>query len=423
MPFDADPRRSRIAVIGGGISGMAAALMLQPGADVTLYEAEPRLGGHARTVIAGRNRDQPVDTGFIVFNYATYPHLGRLFRELEVPVARSDMSFGVSIDGGRIEYALRTVSSLFAQRPNLLRPGFLRMLRDIDRFNRRAAATARDGQTVGQLVDTLGLGDGFRRHYLRPFCGAIWSTPELDVDAVPASMLVRFFGNHGLLGLTGQHQWWTVKGGSIEYVKRLRQRLETEGVRVLERTPVRGVVRDEAGALVHAAEAEPVRFDQVVFACHADQALGLLDRPTAAEQRLLGAIRYRANRAVLHRDPSQMPKRRACWSSWVYRTSGTPGDGIGVTYWMNRLQNIPEADPLFVSLNPVGPIPDALVQDEVVFRHPMFDAPALRAQAGLAAIQGQNRTWFAGAYLRNGFHEDGIASALRVARLMQVPAW
>ena len=280
-----------------------------------------------------------------------------------------------------------------------------------------------DGQTVGELIAALGLGAGFRDHYLRPFCGAIWSTPEMDVDAFPATMLVRFFRNHGLLGLTGQHQWWTVQGGSVEYVRRLAQRLEAGGVRIARGAPVARVVRTGTGCVVHVEGRAPEAFDQVVFACHADTSLALLDRPTAGETRLLGAIRTHANRAVLHRDATQMPRRRACWSSWVYRTTGRPGGGIGVTYWMNRLQNIPEDEPLFVSLNPSEPIPDRLVYDDTVFRHPVFDAAALRAQQGIAAIQGENRTWFAGAWLRNGFHEDGIASAVRIARRMRVPAW
>ena len=422
MPLDAGPERQRIAVVGGGIAGMATAFVLAPHASVTLFEAEPRLGGHARTMLAGRSGDRPVDTGFIVFNYATYPYLGRLFRELEVPVSRSDMSFGVSIDNGRMEYALRDLRALFAQSRNVVRPGFLAMLRDIERFNRLAEGSVRDGQSVGALVAALGLGEAFRRYYLRPFCGAIWSTPEVDIDAFPAALLVRFFRNHGLLGLGGQHTWWTVKGGSIEYVRRLAERLMADGVQLRTGAPVRAVVRtDESVTVVADGAAQP--FDQVVLACHPDKALSILDRPTAAERRLLGAIRSRANRAILHRDPAQMPRRRACWSSWVYRTAGRPQDGIAVTYWMNRLQGIPEDDPLFVSLNPVTPIPDALIYDETVFRHPGFDDAAIRAQEGIATIQGENRTWFAGAWLRNGFHEDGIASAMRIARLMRAPAW
>ena len=235
MPYDADPISQRVAVVGGGIAGLSAALALALAghARVTLYEAERRLGGHARTVIAGRRGDRAVDTGFIVFNHATYPHLGRLFRELEAPVERSDMSFAASLDGGRIEYALRDLGGLFARRRNAMSPAFLGMLRDILRFNRGAEAAVAEGQTVGELIRTLGLGDGFRRMYLRPFSGAIWSLPAAEVEAMPAELLVRFFRNHGLLGLTGQHSWWTVSGGSRAYVDRLARRLEAGGVRLL----------------------------------------------------------------------------------------------------------------------------------------------------------------------------------------------
>lgn len=424
MPLDAGRKPERIAVVGGGISGLSAALALQGHARVTLYEAEPQLGGHARTVVAGRRGDQPVDTGFIVFNHATYPHLGRLFRELDVPIQRSDMSFGASLDGGRIEYALRDARALFARPGNALSPTFLGMLRDILRFNRAAEASVTEGQSVGALIDALGLGEGFRRLYIRPFCGAIWSMPDAEVDEFPALLLVRFFRNHGLLGMTGQHAWWTVSGGSRAYVERLARRLAADGVALRTGAPVRGIARDAAGVTIATGGvgAGAERFDQVVLACHADEALRLLDAPDAAERRLLGAIRFRSNRAVLHADPTRMPRRRACWSSWN-ALAGTGQRTASVTYWMNRLQALPEDDPLFVTLNPGTPIPETLVYDETVFRHPVLDLAALRAQEGLAAIQGENRTWFAGAWLRNGFHEDGIASALRVARGLGVPAW
>lgn len=424
MPFDfRRPEPQRIAVVGAGIAGLSAALALRERATVTVYEAEPRLGGHARTVIAGRRR-LPVDTGFIVFNHATYPHLGRLFRELEVPVERSDMSFGASIDGGRVEYALRDMRSLFAQPRNAFSPAFVGMLRDIVRFNRGAEAAVSEGQTVGGLVEALGLGDGFHRLYLYPFCGAIWSTPDAEVEAFPATLLVRFLRNHGLLDLTGQHQWWTVSGGSRTYVDRLARRLDAGGVGLRTGTPVRAILRDATGVDVIAAGSEPERFDQVVLACHSDQALRLLSQPSGAETRLLSAIRYRPNRAVLHADPAQMPRRRACWSSWNHRSEPQgAGGGVGVTYWMNRLQNLPEDDPLFVTLNPVTPIREDRIYDATEFHHPVFGPDAIRAQAGIAAIQGENRTWYAGAWLRNGFHEDGIASAMRVARAMGVPAW
>lgn len=425
MPFDIRPDPPRVAIIGGGISGLSAALVLRAHARVTLYEAEPRLGGHARTALAGRRGDQPVDTGFIVFNHATYPHLGRLFRELGAPIERSDMSFGASLVSGgrRIEYALRDARGLFAQPRNLLSPAFLGMLRDILRFNARAEAAAREGETVGELVTRLGLGDAFRRLYLRPFCGAIWSSPGTEIDDFPAAPLVRFMRNHGLMDLTGQHQWWTVQGGSARYVELLARRLEAGGVVLRPGAPVRAVLRDPAGVSVLAAGAEPERFDRIVLACHPDQALRLLAEPGAEETRLLGAIRTRPNRAVLHADPGQMPARRACWSAWVYRGEAEERGPVGVTYWMNRLQNLPDGDPLFVTLNPSRPIRAGLIYDETEFRHPVFDRAAIRAQAEIGAIQGENRTWYAGAWLRNGFHEDGIASALRVARAMGMPAW
>ena len=426
MSFDAMPSGAqRIAIIGGGISGLASAYLLAPHHAVTLYEAAPRLGGHARTVIAGQRGDQPVDTGFIVFNYANYPHLTRMFQELDVPVAKSDMSFGASINNGQIEYALKNLRSLFAQPSNLLRPGFARMLRDIMRFNSRAEAMAQnDTATIGELMDDLGLGAWFRNYYLMPLCGAIWSTPPSEIRAFPARALVQFFRNHALMDATNQHQWWTVDGGSVEYLRRLEQFLRGRGVAIRAGTAVRKVERDLSGTggrvVVHTDAGAEAPFDQVIMACHSDQALRLLAQPTAQENAALGAIRFQDNQMILHRDVSQMPRRRAVWSSWVYKADTTrPEPAIGVTYWMNRLQNIPESDPLFVSLNPSIPVQDSLIYDQKTFRHPVFDAAALAAQHQLGAMQGDNNTWFAGAYTRHGFHEDGFASARRIVRLLE----
>jgi uncharacterized protein len=420
MSFDAPPiREQRIAVIGGGISGLAAAYLLAPNHAVTVFEAAPRLGGHARTVMAGLRGDQPVDTGFIVFNYANYPHMTRMFQTLDVPVAKSDMTFGASINGGQIEYALRNLRSLTAQKRNLFRPGFLRMMRDILRFNEKAEALARDDTaTIGALMDEMRLGDWFERYYLMPLCGAIWSTPPDEIRAFPARSIVQFFRNHALLSASGQHQWWTVDGGSIEYLRRLEHHLRGRGVAIRTGTPVTAVTRNGGVCMVRAVGAEMI-FDQVIFACHSDQALRLLAQPTEQERAALSAIRFQDNKMILHRDSRQMPKRKAAWSSWVYKAdTARPEPAIGVTYWMNRLQNIPETDPLFVSLNPCDPVPDHLIYDQTTFRHPVFDAAALAAQRDLTAIQGQNNTWFAGAYTRHGFHEDGFASAVRIARLM-----
>ena len=412
----------RVAVIGGGISGLATAWLLSQRCRVTLYEAVPRLGGHARTVVAGRYGDQPVDTGFIVFNYANYPHLTALFRDLDVPVQRSDMSFGVSLDGGRLEYALRSGNALFGQRSNLARPGFYAMIRDIMRFNQQAEAVAeaRPDASISELLDVMGLGGAFRERYLYPICGAIWSTPSARIGDFPAQALMRFLRNHALLSAGGQHQWWTVSGGSQSYVSRLAAALDARQVSLRPGTPVRQVTRDDRHVQVMTDGEAPETFDQVVFACHADVALSLLEAPSADERRALGAVKFQDNHAVLHRDARLMPNRRRCWSSWVFRSEpGAPADvPVGVTYWMNRLQGIPDSDPMFVTLNPQQDIPDELIYDQNTFRHPVFDLGALDAQGKIAALQGQNRSWYAGAWLRNGFHEDGFASAVRIARQM-----
>jgi len=420
MSFDAPFRPARrVAIIGGGISGLAACWLLSRNNAVTLYEAEPRLGGHARTVMAGKRGDQPVDTGFIVFNYANYPHLTRMFQDLDVPVAKSNMSFGASIDHGRIEYGLEDLGALLAQRRNLARPGFLRMLRDILRFNARAEAFAKDTDaTIGDLMSELQLGRWFRDYYLVPLSGAIWSTPPEQILSFPARALVQFFRNHALLSAQGQHQWWTVEGGSREYVSRLEAALKAQGADLRVSCPVRSV-RRTGGLVTVVTDGAAETFDEVIFACHSDQALRLLDQPTETEHRALSAIRFQDNAVYLHRDVAQMPKRRKVWSSWVYQAeTGVKRTQIGVSYWMNRLQNIPEEDPLFITLNPARDIPDHLVYDQNTFRHPVFDLAALKAQGRLREMQGQNNTWFAGAYTRHGFHEDGFASAVRIARAL-----
>lgn len=418
MPFDlARGAPQRIAIVGGGISGLASAWLLSRHHRVTLYEADTRLGGHARTVVAGKNGDRPVDTGFIVFNHVNYPHLTGLFRDLDVPVAKSDMSFGVSLDGGRVEYALRSGNSLFGQRRNLVDPRFYLMIRDILRFNdgaERAVAVAPE-ITIAGLIQAMGLGARFRDHYLYPFCGAIWSTPTRDIGSFPARALLRFMRNHGLLSRAEHHQWWTVEGGSRAYVERLAAALRRYEVNLRPGAPVQAITRKDGTVILQAKGAEAEVFDHVILASHADQTLSLLTDADAEERKALSAIRFQPNHAVLHADPSVMPRRRNCWSSWVSRSDG-PGETVGVSYWMNRLQNIPESDPLFVTLNPGQGIDESLIYDEVTFRHPVFDHAALEAQARIAAMQGNRNTWFAGAWLRNGFHEDGFATALRVAR-------
>ncbi|WP_103332735.1 NAD(P)/FAD-dependent oxidoreductase [Pseudotabrizicola formosa] len=416
MPFEtiaSAPRR--IAIIGGGISGMSAAHMLGDTNQVVLFEAAGRLGGHARTVMAGKHGDQPVDTGFIVFNTVNYPHLVALFDKLAVPVAKSQMSFGASIDGGRIEYALASLDTLFAQRRNLLNPKFIGMIRDILHFNKHAVALAKPGMVIRDLLAALGTGDYFRDYYITPFSGAIWSTPTKGILDFPADAMIRFFDNHRLLHTEGQHQWYTVQGGSVQYVQRLQASLARQGVDLRLGAGVAGVRRQDGMVHVRAQGAEWEAFDHVIFATHSDDTLSLLSDATPAERATLGAIRYQPNEAVLHRDESLMPKRRKTWSSWAYvEPKGGPGERIDLTYWMNSLQPIPQDDPHFVTLNSNRAIREELIYDSTIFRHPVYDAAALSAQTAIRQMNGTANTWFCGAWMKNGFHEDGIASAVDV---------
>ena len=421
MPFEQfGPAPRRIAVIGGGISGMAAAHMLADRNSVVLFEAESRLGGHARTVIAGKRRDQPVDTGFIVFNRVNYPHLVRLFEKLDVPVTESSMSFGASIRGGAVEYGLASMDTVFAQRKNALNPRFLRMLTDILHFNRNAEAVANDpSMTIRDLLDRLGTGPWFRDHYITPFSGAIWSTPTAGILDFPAQALVRFFRNHALMDYEGQHQWYTVRGGSIEYVRRLHSAMTAQGVDIRTATPIAAVRREAGSVFVRAEGCEAELFDDVVFATHSDVTLKLLADGTPEETGALAAIRYQPNEAILHSDASLMPKSRKVWSSWSYVEPKTgPGRRIDLTYWMNSLQPIPQDDPLFVTLNTDRPIRDELIHDVNTFHHPIFDIAAFAAQDRIRTMNGTRNTWFCGAWMRNGFHEDGFASAVDVVRAM-----
>lgn len=418
MPFEhAVSAPKKIAVVGAGISGMGAAYMLADMHRVTLFEAEPRLGGHARTVMAGKNGDQPVDTGFIVYNHVNYPHLTALFDQLEVPTVKSNMSFGVSIDGGRLEYALHSIDALFAQRKNIADPRFLRMVRDILKFNARAASEAADKTlTIGGLLQRLGTGPWFRDYYLTPFSGAIWSTPKTRILDFPAHAMVQFFQNHGLLGYSGQHQWYTVEGGSVEYVRRLEVGMARKGVEMRLGAPVKAVKRSDLEVQVQTWSGEWEVFDEVIFATHSDDTLDMLSDASISERTALGAIAYQPNDVVLHRDVSVMPKKRKVWASWMYsEDSARLSDQIDLTYWMNSLQPIPKKDPHFVTLNTKRPIRDDLIYDQVTLRHPVYDLGALAAQKEIAALNGTNSTWFCGAWMKNGFHEDGLASAVNVA--------
>lgn len=425
MPFEhLGPSPRRVAVIGGGVSGMAAAHLLSRDHAVVLFEAEGRLGGHARTVLAGRRGDQPVDTGFIVFNRVNYPHLLRLFGDLGVPVAPSCMSFAASIRDGWLEYGLRTLDAVFAQRGNLLRPGYLSLLRDIFRFNARAESCVRPGMTIRDLLAAVGTGAWFRDYYITPLSGAIWSTPREGILDFPADAMVRFFRNHALLQARKQHDWFTIRGGSVQYVTRLQAAMAAAGVDLRTGAPVAGVRRQDGLCLVRAEGAEWEAFDDVILATHSDDSLRLLADPTDAERAALSLVTYQPNTAVLHADPRAMPKNRRAWSSWNYveRAGRRAGDKIDLTYWMNRLQPIPQDDPLFVTLNGSTPVRDDLVHDAVTFRHPVYDLAADRGRERVRALNGARNTWFCGAWMKNGFHEDGFASAVDVVDAMRARA-
>jgi uncharacterized protein len=400
-----------IAVVGSGISGLSAAWLLSQRHRVTLFEADSRIGGHSHTVVAGNT---PVDTGFIVYNEQTYPNLTALFHHLGVPTKPTEMSFAVSLDRGRLEYSGTDLGGLFAQRRNLASPRFWSMLRDLERFYRRAP---QDLPTMGSLglgayLDDLGCGAAFRDDHLYPMAAAIWSTPVGDIPDYPAAAFVRFCENHGLLKLGHRPVWRTVEGGSREYVARLTRSFAD---RISTARPVRRIMRPTAGVELDLGDGIQ-RFDHVVLATHADQALALLGDADARERRILGAFGYRRNEAVLHSDPSLMPRRRRVWSSWNYASEGRAGGpALSVTYWMNRLQGLPDASPLFVTLNPIRQPDPSLVHRRDIYDHPVFDAAAGAAQARLWSLQGVRGSWFCGAYFGAGFHEDGLQAGLAVA--------
>jgi predicted NAD/FAD-binding protein len=415
----------RIAVIGSGIAGLAAArdLTRAPGRrSVTLFEAQAHYGGHANTVdVTLDGVTHGVDTGFLVYNERTYPKLIRLFAEIGVETARSDMSFSVQARSHAIEWGGSNLASVFAQRSNLLRPAFWRMLTEITRFNRLASATsphieaAAAEQTVGEFLDQHRFSREFRQWYLLPMIGCIWSCPGEQMLAFPVATLIRFCQNHGLLQIAGRPQWMTVRGGSRQYVRRIVDHLQDARLS----TPVLGVKRVETGALVRTANGTE-HFEQIVFASHSDQTMRLLGADaTPAEARVLGAIRYQPNRAVLHTDASVLPTRRTAWAAWNYESSITGSDAaVCLHYLLNRLQPLPWQQPVIVSLNPLREPRAETVIQRFDYDHPVFDVGAIAAQQRLSEIQGQRRSWFCGAWAGYGFHEDGLSAGTAVAQAL-----
>ena len=414
---------ARIAIIGTGAAGLAAAWALGRHHDIAVFEAQSRCGGHAHTVeVPHGGTTRAVDTGFLVYNDRNYPQLVRLFEALGVETKPSDMSFSVSLDDGRLEYT-GSPRGLFARRRNLVSPRFWALTRDLVRFYREAAGWRHDGsdltQPLGALLAARGYGPAFLDDHLLPMAAAIWSCPKARVLDFPAHSFLAFMDNHGLLGLAERPAWRTVTGGSWRYVARIAEGL---GDRLHLETPVRRLDRRPDGVILHSDRGEG-RFDQVVVATHADQALSLLGAEAdAAERAVLGAVGYARNDAILHADPALMPRRRRAWASWNYlgRSGAGRDRAVSVSYWLNRLQGFDGAD-LFVSLNPLRPPDPARVLGRFTYDHPILDAAAVAAQARLGAIQGGRRTWFCGSYCGHGFHEDAIEAGFGVAEALGAP--
>jgi len=415
--------RRRVAVIGSGISGLAAAYRLSGQAHVTLYEAGEHFGGHAHTVdVTLDGVTHGVDTGFLVFNHRTYPNLVRLFAELGVETAASEMSFSVQVPDTRLEWSGCDLNTVFAQRSNLLRPRFLGMLADILRFNRLATRLAESGseveltESIGEFLDRHRFGPTFREGYFLPMIGCIWSCPTDQMLQFPVATMIRFCHNHGLVQVTGRPQWHTVRGGSKHYVDAMLRKIPDARLR----TPVRAVSRRPGGHGVSVSTAHgSEHFDDVILACHSDQSLALLSDASPEEAAVLGAIRYHPNHAVLHTDVRLLPRRSLAWAAWNYERATDAGReraGVCLHYLINRLQPLPWATPVVVSLNPERAPDPATVIGRYDYSHPVFDRAAVDAQHRLPALQGRGGVWFCGAWTRYGFHEDGLSSALAVVR-------
>ncbi|MEO8537030.1 MAG: FAD-dependent oxidoreductase [Betaproteobacteria bacterium] len=401
----------KIAVIGTGIAGNVAAYHLSREHDVTVFEADGRVGGHTHTHdVTQAGRSYRVDTGFIVFNDWTYPRFIALMDELGVASQPSAMSFSVRDEASGLEYNGTSLNGLFAQRRNLLRPSFLWMLREVLRFNRDALALLDGGDDVslGDYVDANGYSRGFVDHYLLPMGAAIWSTDARRMRAFPARFLVRFFHNHGMLSVNRRPRWRTIRGGSSAYVDRLTSRFRD---RIRLDAPVQSVRRLAGHVFVKARGCESERFDAAFLACHSDQALRMLADATPLEREVLGAIPYVRNEAILHTDTRLLPRSRRAWAAWNYH-AGAPGEGVTLTYNMNILQSLAAPQPLLVTLNRADAIDPARVIDRIVYEHPLFTAAGVAAQARHGEMNGPLNTYFCGAYWRHGFHEDGVVSAI-----------
>ncbi|WLG29314.1 NAD(P)/FAD-dependent oxidoreductase [Pseudomonas lurida] len=408
----------KIAIIGSGIAGLTSAYLLSRRHDITLFEAGDRIGGHTHTVnVTVEGKSYAVDTGFIVFNDWTYPHFIRLLGQIGVKFKPTEMSFSVCDENTRFEYNGNNLNSLFAQRRNILSPGFWGMLRDILRFNRQAPLDLQEQRisaemTLGDYLEAGGYGPRFILHYIVPMGAAIWSMSLVDMLKFPLQFFVRFFKNHGLLSVNKRPQWCVIEGGSSSYIEPLTRSFRE---RIRLDCPVHLVERDAEGVVVHSA-AGTEAFDKVVFACHSDQALALLGDPSQAEQEILGALPYADNDVVLHTDTRLLPERKLAWASWNYRLTANRQTQAAVTYDMNILQGIDSATTFCVSLNQTQMINPLKILARYTYAHPQYSLAAVAAQARRDEISGVRNTYYCGAYWANGFHEDGVVSALHVAQ-------
>ena len=412
----------KIAIVGSGISGLSAAWLLNKQYDITLFEKNTYLGGHSNTAsIKYQDKNITVDTGFIVFNFRTYPNLKAFFELLGVEILKSNMSFGIkNLDSG-LEYSGNNLAGLFAQKKNLLNPKFLKMLYDIVKFNKSAIQLIESNQNIQQItlaefIDNLNLSDYFKNFYLFPMAGAIWSCPVELIKQYPAKTFLQFFYNHGLLTITKQPQWYTVAGGSCEYVKKITSSFNDKiklGCSIIKSQ------KQGKKILLTDNTNQTYEFDHVIFASHADQTYKIIQDKSPAEESILSKIKYSHNTAVLHKDSQQMPLKKSAWASWVY-LSRQVEQKVSLSYWMNNLQQIDNQYPLFVTLNPIEEIKQQDIFGTYDYEHPIFDLDAIKAQQQLPSIQGQRNIWFCGAWTRYGFHEDGLNSAMQIATSFNV---
>ena len=410
----------RIAVIGAGISGLGAAWLLGKDHDVTIFEKQSRIGGHANTVDVDFEADKiAVDTGFIVYNELNYPNLVGLFDHLNVPTKGSEMTFAVSLRDKALEYE-GTLRGLVAQPSNLFKPRYWSMLNGLRKFYAHAYDYAQNSpkdETLGAFIKRCGFSKAFIEDHLLPMGAAIWSCPADTMLSFPARSFIQFMQNHKLMNYIDRPVWRTVDGGSRSYVTKVLADFKGQVVRDAK---VISVHREAAGAIVSLEGEGDVYFDKVVFAAHADESLALIKDPSELENKLLSSFQFQPNEVILHSDDTLMPKRKATWAAWNYMTSKTDQSALSVTYWMNKLQSIDKSKPLFVTLNPFQKPDPALTHRVFSYDHPIFDGPAIQAQDRLGDIQGQNHLYFCGAWTKYGFHEDGLSSAIKVAKSLGV---